>query len=135
MIIKIMLSFTQDATGKPMAMELIKTYNLDFNILKAMVDDNVKGTLLLEVIGAEADINSGINFLRENRIGVKVIQSVVYVDEKDCVDCGACTAVCTVNALEMNENWELVHHQDKCLECMLCVKACPTRAIHGHIYK
>jgi len=131
MIKKILLSFPQGATGKPMAMELIKTYNLNFNILKASVDDNVKGTLLLEIMGDEADINSGINFLRENRIGVKTIQSGVDVDEKECVDCGACTAVCTVNALEMNEAWELVHHKDKCLECMLCIKACPTRAIHA----
>src|SRR5665648_1272085 len=118
---KILLSFPQAATGKPLAMELIKTYNLDFNILKAFIDDNVKGSLLLEIKGEEADINAGIVFLRENQIGVKEIQSVVEVNETICVSCGACTAVCAVNALEMDENWELVHHEDKCLECMLCV--------------
>jgi len=133
MIKKILLSFPQAATGKPMAMELIKTYNLDFNILKASIDDNIKGTLLLEIMGEEADINAGIVFLRQNRIGVQDIQSGIDVDEEECVDCGACTAVCTVNALEMDENWELIHHKDKCLECMLCVKACPTRAIHALI--
>jgi len=133
MIKKILLSFPQSATGKPMAMELIKTYNLDFNILKASIDDNVKGTLLLEITGEENDINAGIVFLRQNQIGVKDIQSIVEVNKMECVDCGACTAVCTVNALELDENWELVHHKDKCLECMLCVKACPTRAIHALI--
>lgn len=127
---KILLSFPQSTAGKPMAMELIKTYNLDFNILKASIDDNVKGTLLLEIMGDEADLNDGIIFLRKNQIGVREIQSIVEVNKKDCVDCGACTAACTVNALEMDENWELIHHKDKCLECMLCVKACPTRAIH-----
>lgn len=116
-----------------MAMELIKSYNLDFNILKANIDDNVKGTLLLEIMGEETDINAGIVFLRENQIGVMEIQSVVEVNKEDCVDCGACIAACTVNALEMDKNWELIHHQDKCLECMLCVKACPTRAIHALI--
>ncbi|HEY5537354.1 MAG TPA: NIL domain-containing protein, partial [Acetobacterium sp.] len=131
MIKKILLSFPQGVAGKPMAMELIKTYNLDFNILKASIDDNIKGTLLLEIMGEEADINAGIVFLRQNRIGVQDIQSGIDVDEEECVDCGACTAVCTVNALEMDENWELIHHKDKCLECMLCVKACPTRAIHA----
>ncbi|HEY5557243.1 NIL domain-containing protein [Acetobacterium sp.] len=133
MIKKILLSFPQGVAGKPMAMELIKTYNLDFNILKASIDDNIKGTLLLEIMGEEADINAGIIFLRQNRIGVQDILSGVDVDEEECVDCGACTAVCTVNALEMDENWKLVHHKDKCLECMLCVKACPTRAIHALI--
>lgn len=130
---KILLSFPQVAAGQPMAMELIKTYRLDFNILKAFIDDNIKGTLLLEVTGEEADIEAGIVYLRQNQIGVKDIQSVVEVDEKKCVSCGACTAVCAVNALEMDENWALIHHDDKCLECMLCVKACPMRAIHALI--
>lgn len=130
---KILLSFPQKAAGQPMAMELIKTYNLDFNILKAFIDDNIKGTLLLEIKGEEADIEAGIVFLRQNQIGVKDIQSVVEVDEKKCVSCGACTAVCAVGALEMTSDWSLVHHDDKCLECLLCVKACPMRAIHAII--
>lgn len=127
---KILLSFPKMTTGKPMAMELIKTYNLDFNILKAMIDDNIKGTLLLEIKGEQADIDAGIVFLRENQIGVKDVQSMVVVDQKKCTSCGACTAVCAVNALEMDKNWSLIHHEDKCLECMLCIKACPMRAIH-----
>ena len=130
---KILLSFPQKATGQPMAMELIKTYNLDFNILKAFIDDNIKGTLLLEIKGEEADIEAGIVFLREHQIGVKDIQSMVEVDQKKCVSCGACTAVCAVGALEMTADWSLIHHDDKCLECMLCVKACPMRAIHAVI--
>jgi len=130
---KILLSFPQKSAGQPMAMELIKTYHLDFNILKAFIDDNIKGTLLLEIKGEEADIEAGIVFLRQNQIGVKDIQSVVEVDENKCVSCGACTAVCAVGALEMTDDWSLVHHDDKCLECMLCVKACPMRAIHAVI--
>lgn len=130
---KVLLSFPQVATGKPMAMELIKTYNLDFSILKAFIDYNVKGTLLLELKGEEDDINAGIVFLRENQIGVKDIQSIITVDEKKCISCGACTAVCAVNALEMDQTWTLIHHEDKCLECLLCIKACPTRAIHAII--
>jgi ferredoxin len=116
-----------------MAMELVKTFHLDFNILKAFIDDNIKGTLLLEVTGKEADIEAGIMFLRQNQIGVKDILSIVEVEQKKCVSCGACTAVCAVGALEMDENWTLVHHDDKCLECLLCVKACPMRAIHALI--
>lgn len=130
---KILLSFPQKAAGQPMAMELIKTYHLDFNILKAFIDDNIKGTLLLEIKGQEADIEAGIVYLRQHQIGVRDIESVVEVDPDKCVACGACTAVCAVGALEMTADWSLVHHDDKCLECMLCVKACPMRAIHALI--
>lgn len=130
---KILLSFPQKSAGQPMAMELIKTYHLDFNILKAFIDDNIKGTLLLEIKGEETDIEAGIVYLREHQIGVRDIESVVEVDPDKCVSCGACTAVCAVEALEMTADWSLVHHDDKCLECMLCVKACPMRAIHALI--
>lgn len=130
---KILLSFPQKAAGQPMAMELIKTYHLDFSILKAFIDDNIKGTLLLEIKGTEADIEAGIVYLREHQIGVRDIESVIEVDQAKCVSCGACTAVCAVDALEMTADWSLVHHDDKCLECMLCVKACPMRAIHAII--
>ncbi|WKY48487.1 NIL domain-containing protein [Eubacteriaceae bacterium ES3] len=130
---KLLLSFPQGSAGEPVAMELIKTYHLDFNILKAFIDDNVKGTLLLEVRGENENIEKGMTFLREHQVGVREIQSVIEVEHQQCVDCGACTAVCSVDALEMDENWNLVHHEDKCLECMQCVQACPMRAIRALI--
>lgn len=128
---KLLLSFPQGAAGEPVAMELVKTYHLDFSILKAFIDDNIKGTLLLEVRGQEADIEEGIFYLRKHEVGVREIASIVEVDQEKCVACGACTAVCAVDALEMDDNWGLIHHDDKCLECMLCVRACPMRAIHS----
>ena len=127
---KILLSFPQKSAGQPMAMELIKTYNLDFNILKAFIDDNIKGTLLLEIKGQEADIEAGIVFLREHQIGVKDIQSVVEVDENKCVSCGACIKGCdklSVDALKM-ENYRIVRNEEKCVGCGVCVTKCPTRA-------
>lgn len=128
---KLLLSFPQGAVGQPVAMELIKTYHLDFNILKAFIDDNIKGTLLLEVKGNEENIEKGIFYLRKHQVGVREIGSIVEVNQDKCVACGACTAVCAVGALEMDADWNLVHHDDKCLECLLCVYACPVRAIHS----
>ncbi len=56
--------------------------------------------------------------------------SKVDVDNKKCVHCGACTAVCKSNALEIDKNdFTLKFNKDKCLGCERCVDACPLRAI------
>ncbi|MEG0377028.1 MAG: NIL domain-containing protein [Eubacterium sp.] len=130
MIKKIVLNFPQETTGKPIASQLIKEFDLELNILKAYVDDDVNGTLLFEVTGLEKNIEDGIAFIKKSGVDIKEVVSVIDVDENKCVSCGACTAACVVGALKMDENWQLKFYADKCLECTLCIKACPTRAIH-----
>lgn len=130
MIKKIILNFPKETTGKPIAGQLIKEYDLELNILKAFVDDDVNGTLLFEVSGEADNIEKGIAFIKKSGVDVKEVVSVIEVDKCKCVNCGACTAACVVGALEMDKEWCLKYYPDKCLECTLCIKACPTRAIH-----
>ena len=130
MVKKIVLNFPKEATGKPIASQLIRDYDLQLNILKAFVDDDVNGTLLFEVSGSEDNIEKGIAFIKKSGVDVKEVVSVIEVDKDRCVDCGACTAACVVGALDMDENWLLTYHPEKCLECALFIKACPVRAIH-----
>lgn len=131
MVKKVVLNFpTKEITARPLSSQLIRKYDIEINILKAYVDDDINGTLLFEISGDEEHLNQGMAFLRENGVQVKEVVSVVEVDRDRCVNCGACTAACVVGALEMNDKWEMVYHPDKCLECGLCLKGCPARAIH-----
>jgi ferredoxin len=53
-------------------------------------------------------------------------------DENRCVHCGACTAVCRVDALVINRStMEVEFHPDKCVACGLCRQACPVNAMSG----
>jgi ferredoxin len=57
--------------------------------------------------------------------------SILNIDKKECVHCGACTAVCTDGALYMQaEDWTLVFDKLICTHCNACIKACPLRAIN-----
>jgi hydrogenase-4 component H len=51
--------------------------------------------------------------------------------EKDCVGCKACAEVCPARAIEVvddipNKLRTLTHHQDQCVYCQQCEKACIT---------
>ncbi len=54
----------------------------------------------------------------------------IYLEKEKCVQCGACTAACSSNALLLEtRSWTLVYDEKKCVGCCLCIKACPSRAI------
>ncbi len=130
MVKKILLNFPKEITAHPISSRLVRKYDLELNILKAFIDDDIKGTMLVELSGDTESIQKGIEFLEESGVQTKEVVSIIEVDKNECVDCGACTAACVVDALEMNDHWELVYHPDRCLECGLCIKGCPARAIH-----
>ncbi|RLC35171.1 ferredoxin [Candidatus Shapirobacteria bacterium] len=51
------------------------------------------------------------------------------VDKSICVGCGACVAVCPVNAITIGEDGKAHIDQDKCTHCGLCQQTCPLDAI------
>ncbi|TCO73787.1 NIL domain-containing protein [Marinisporobacter balticus] len=127
---KIFLIFPPHLTDQPITYNLIKKYDLKTNILSAAINYNTKGTLLLELEGDESNILSGINYLESIGIHIDRIHTTIYWDEKACVHCGVCTAVCPSDALNLDTNsWRLSFNAEKCLGCNLCIKACPLKII------
>jgi len=127
---KILLNFPNHLADKPITYRLIKDYDLAINILRASIDYNVEGKLLLEVIGSVERIDQAVDFLRNEGITVNVYKKQVIRNEEECIHCGACTAVCSIEALHFNpDRWKMEFDAEKCLVCGLCVQACPLRII------
>lgn len=125
---RLVLNFPANTTGKPLASQLIRGYDVELNILSARVDEGMEGTLFVEIWGSQENIEAGMEFLRDSGIDVRDVISIIEVDADKCVACGACTAACVVGALTMTGD-ELFYDDDKCLECRLCIRACPVKAI------
>ena len=127
---RVVIHFPPSLVEEPIICNLVKEYDLEFNILRADVGRDRKGLLVLELIGKEEGFKQGMIFLKEKGISVQPLsQDVTRLDER-CTHCGACIAICPSGALYIEDDSRRVRFdKDKCLACELCLKGCPTRAM------
>lgn len=52
------------------------------------------------------------------------------INEKECIGCGACVAMCPQGVLEMSDDGKAkVVHPEKCDNKWACIESCPVEAI------
>jgi ferredoxin len=127
---KIVLHFPSDLVDKPIIHKLSKDFNLEFNILRALVNPKEEGLMVLELTGDKKDYDKAIRYLKQEKVGVQDLEKDINRDEKKCVHCGLCVGVCPVGALEIDpQTMEVRFYEEKCIACQLCVKVCPYKAM------
>lgn len=127
---KVVLHFPLHQLNRPVVNELIKAYELDFNILRAEVTPEVKGFVVLELTGDESDFQRGIKWLDSLGVTVQPLSEDVVRNEDKCTHCGACVTMCPVEALVVDPETRAVNFDhDTCIGCGICVKICPPRAM------
>jgi L-aspartate semialdehyde sulfurtransferase ferredoxin len=127
---KIVIRYTPDIVQQPVIYQLVKQYNLVFNILKARIFPRREGVIVLELSGSKDDFDLGIRFLKEMGLKVEPLSKSVSQNIDQCVHCGACTAFCPTGALAFEkQSQKVLFDAEKCNGCELCVSACPVRAM------
>ena len=124
------LRFPKKVVNEPIVVDLVKKFDLTFNILKATVYPRKEGFMVLELRGHRKNYQKGIRYLKDIGIKVESIGQDIRRDEETCFQCGACTAVCPTGALHIKRpEMEVIFDKEKCSACELCVAACPARAM------
>lgn len=124
------LRFPKEVVHKPLVCNLVRDYDLTFNILNAEIFPRKEGILVLEICGVRKNFRQGVKFLEEHGVQVQSAEQEMKRSKHRCVHCGACTAVCPTGALSIRRPEMFVEFdQKKCSVCELCINACPTRAM------
>lgn len=126
----LILRFPKTEVEKPIVCYLAKDYDLMFNILNATVLPRKEGVMVLELSGNRKNFKEGVAYLKSQGVQVQNADQEVKRDNKKCIHCGVCTAVCPTRALSIKRpEMKIKFEQKKCSVCELCVPVCPTRAM------
>ena len=124
------LRFPKAIVNEPIAVNLVKRFDLSFNILKATIYPRKEGLMVLELSGHRKNFQRGVRYLKSLGVKVENIGQDIKRDQEKCFQCGACTAVCPTGALYIKRpEMEVIFDSDRCSACELCVSACLARAM------
>lgn len=128
----LILRFPKTEVQKPLVCNLVRDYDLTFNILNATIFPRKEGLMVMELYGAKKNFKEGVKYLKSQGVSVQNASQEIQRDESRCTHCGACTAVCPTGALSVKRPAMSVEFdQKRCSVCELCIPACPPRAIQS----
>ena len=130
---RIVLHFPKRLVDRPIVSRLVRDFDLEFNILKALVTPEEEGLLVLELSGEQEEYDKGIRYLAETGVKIQSLSQDVLRNEARCTHCGVCITICPSGAFELDPITRQVDfYNEKCVACGLCIKACPPRAMEVH---
>ncbi|RMD46780.1 MAG: FeS-binding protein [Aquificota bacterium] len=76
---KLKLIYPEEKIKEPILSKLCKSFDVDINIRKANVQENI-GWLELELTGKEEEIENAINWLKNQEIEVSPLEGQVFTE-------------------------------------------------------
>ena len=127
---RIVLHYPPSLTGRPIVYELVKKYDIMFNILRADFSVDGVGMLLLELTGEKRNLIKSFNFLKKVGIKTELLSQDIERLNDRCVHCGVCAMVCPVEAIVIDRpDMHVELNPAHCIGCEECVRVCPYNAI------
>ena len=126
---RILIRFNEEQVAEPIASQIIIEYKVPIAILTAQI--NSKGGEILAEVPDES-LEKIVAAFRKRGVSVTV-PKLVEVDSEKCFSCGACVALCPVEAISIDKDSAIQFDKGKCVgsTCSVCVDACPARAIRS----
>ncbi|OQX04812.1 MAG: (Fe-S)-binding protein [Desulfobulbaceae bacterium A2] len=124
------LRFPKETIDQPIICQLVKRFDLEFNILKADILPLREGVMVLELKGGRESVSQGLAYLKSLGVRSERLAASIHRDDERCFQCGACTGICPVGALSLQRpGMEVLFDPERCTGCGLCVTVCPVRAM------
>ena len=124
---RILLRFSEENVEEPITSQVILELGIPMRIVTA-TDNSLGGDILVEVPAVH--VEKIVKAFKAKGVIVK-FPKLIEVNCDKCYDCGACYALCPVDAISYEEDYSVVFDEKTCIgsPCGLCVDACPARAI------
>ena len=89
---RLILDYPPDVVEEPIVYLLIREYDLKVNILKARIRPRQGGRMIIELAGAKAALEAGMNYLTGLGVRTQSLVRQIQLDKDKCVDCTALPA-------------------------------------------
>jgi len=127
---RVILYFPSRVVNQPVISNLVKDYDLSFNVMKASIIPDQEGFVVLELSGDQERYDAGIRYLHSVGVKIEPLSQNILRSEERCVQCGACTGYCPTGAFRADGKARaVVFDNNLCVACGLCLTACPARAM------
>lgn len=127
---KFRIDFNESNVLESVTYLLVSEFNLKPNVLRADIEGDGSGVMLLSIIGNKDDIIRGMNHIRDLGFGVSELSGHIFHDYKKCWSCGACVSLCPTRSIYYDkETMEVRLNTGTCIACGSCINACSVKAI------
>lgn len=131
---KYKIEFDDTNVQQSVAYILVTEFDLKPNVLKAEIEGDGSGVMILALEGEDSKLKAAENRLREEGFTITEMAKRISRDEDKCWNCGACISICPVMCFELDpKTWELKLDNSKCISCGSCINACSVHALSLHI--
>jgi len=127
---KFKIDFTESNVQDSVVYILVAEFNLKPNILKAQIEGDGTGVMLLSIEGDGDNIAKAQKRFADLGLSVRELENHITRDHDKCFSCGACVSICPTKSFSYDSvTWEVHVDTDKCIACGACVNACSVRAL------
>lgn len=128
---KFRIDFDESNVLESVTYTLVSEFNLRPNVLRADIDGDGSGFMLLSIVGDRDEMVAAVTRLREMGFGVSELSGHIFHDYDRCWNCGACVSLCPTRSIYFEEGtMEVRLNKETCIACGSCIDACSVKAIN-----
>ncbi|MBE6527694.1 MAG: 4Fe-4S dicluster domain-containing protein [Thermoplasmata archaeon] len=101
---KFKIEFTEANVQDSVAYILVTEFDLRPNVLKAEIEGDGSGVMIVGLVGEEEKLDAAVKRLEEEGFTVKELVKRIDRNEDLCFHCGACVSICPTGVFSHNKD-------------------------------